>query len=140
MVYLYGGYVQAVDGDFWCRLCSRYFYSRTAVLAHCRSTRNHEWCDTCERVFATDIDKLQHLETSPNHHICYACEDPVDFKTEAQLDEHLKEEHFWCCHCDRCNESKEDLDQHLVSEHFSCLECQSCFSNENNLRQVSESS
>ncbi|KAJ5570316.1 C2H2 finger domain-containing protein [Penicillium hispanicum] len=156
MSFLFGGYVQVVDDQYWCRLCARWFTlydgvynhcqttsqhewcelcervfeSEKAFRQHCQSTTQHEWCGDCERVFATEDALEQHYKSSSCHHVCLECEDRPEFAYEYDLEEHYENEHGYCYDCEVFYHSKESLDAHNVLEHFGCKVCLRTFNSD----------
>lgn len=110
---VFGKHIDYDGEDYYCKLCSRWFYSWTALMGHCRNTTRHEWCETCKRVFRTAQELDQHKNASGNHHICDWCNYRPDFETALELE------------------------NHRVKCHDMCRLCGETFQNENNLRMVS---
>ena len=136
---VFGRYVEVCDHEnYFCRPCNRWFRSKSAILAHCRSTGAHEWCERCERVFMTEQAKQSHIKLSASHSICSLCDHRPDFATRAQLQEHYDDVHFPCRNgtCKIVFNVYGGLREHLISNHFACEECLRTFDDQNNRDQA----
>jgi hypothetical protein len=114
MPYVFGRFVlRDSDGNYFCEICLRWFYSEGAILAHCRNTTSHEWCDKCKWVFETDHAKLEHFKISPSHNVCSMCTNRPDFTSAEELNDHYNGSHFLCGSCNVYYRTEDRLTQHV---------------------------
>lgn len=118
-----------------CTLCEKSFTTLASYYDHC--SNQHEWCGRCHRVFRSAPAKISHFRVSIAHNFCSVCP-PLqsDYKTYAELQDHLVELHHFCPDCDVYCKSKEDLQKHDIGEHNLCVKCGEYFTKTEQLQIV----
>jgi hypothetical protein len=127
----------AYDGvNYECTICERFFFSESALYAHCRLTSRYQWCERCWRVFISNQAKYTHIKTSSRYNVCSICSQLQDFATGEELQDHLVNSHHFFRKCNVYHVSVEQLQEHDVNEHHLCVKCGCCFDKDNNLQMV----
>jgi hypothetical protein len=112
---------------FECGDCGKVFPAGwRARDQHCEATghsRPEYECDTCDAYFGSEYARRQHM-TAKGH-----------FYDNSSSDSY-RASSWDCPQCDDCFDTEEECDEHMVEDHLYCCECDRFFMNYNNIKQV----
>jgi len=119
--------------------CDFRFETKELLSDHVSETHNLK-CTECKESNSTTYNSLEtlkfHMEKI-HAVICKVCQDQLKFNTQAELDAHTKDCHFFeCTSCDATFDTSPDYANHLLQVHtFICSNCATptTFDNQNAL-------